>query len=499
MGTLTRARGDFVPPSRTPLFVRDAWGAIPPQEIRTPPPRFPGDPGFGASLRARSRLPGSREDGLTHRAEPVLTATSALTRFGAASLLAVAGAALLSVAALAADPTPAPSPSPDCGVTALKNCLDTPTTDLTQTIWSSMSGLVSDAARNVVQSLGCELVATGTPSPATSTPPAPGVQCTAQATNGGLSAPDLTGTYFTPFYQRAAVVAALIAMGVGMAAAAFFAVTRNGVRLIYAGIGYPALVAIGIVAAPGVLATVLRLTDDLGFYVAGPVQVSNALNNLAGIYQYPPPSGATVAGAPPPIFVVMVTSLAAMLFGMVALVEVLARSVAIYLVVLFWPLALAGSAWGAGFAFARRFLKVILAVILAKPVMVIVISFGIGLIATRALDLISMVEGVMILLVALLAPLVPFAMLGGAEAAIGGQLQLQQRLETALGAGGVEAAGGQAQSPAGGGAGGSANGTGGDRAGASGATPVVAAIGNGRGRSILQKSTDGSVEESARA
>ena len=56
MGERQNASGDFVPPSGTPLLVGDVGGAS------------------GASLRVRSRRPGSREDGLTHRAEPKLTA-----------------------------------------------------------------------------------------------------------------------------------------------------------------------------------------------------------------------------------------------------------------------------------------------------------------------------------------------------------------------------------------------------------------------------------------
>src|SRR5439155_6717973 len=43
------------PPFQNPPSVRDVRGAIPPQEIRTP--------GFGASLRVRSRRLGTREDG----------------------------------------------------------------------------------------------------------------------------------------------------------------------------------------------------------------------------------------------------------------------------------------------------------------------------------------------------------------------------------------------------------------------------------------------------
>jgi hypothetical protein len=412
-----------------------------------------------------------------------------MIRRAAALLLGLAAAALLSTAALAADaPTPAPSPSPDCGVTNFQDCLKTSTSDVTQTIWDSMTKLVADAARNVILGLGCELTVTGSPdvagaSQAAAATPLCAGQQSSQASKNLLS-PDLTGAYFSQYYQRAAVVAALIALGVGMAAAAFFAITRNGMRLAYAGLGYPSLVAIGIVVAPGLLATVLRLTDDLGFYVAGPATLSNAFQNLAGIYQMPPPAGATVSGAQPPVFVILVTALAAVLFGLVGIIELLARSVAVYLVVLFWPLALASSAWGGGFGLARRFLRVIVAVILAKPVMVIVLSLGVGLIATTPLDLISMVEGVMLLLVALLAPLVPFALFGGAEAAVAGQLQVRQRLEGAVGGGG-EATPAQAAPGA------AANGSG-------GALPTApVAVAAGRGRASLRKSTDGSVEGAA--
>src|SRR5256886_3769396 len=52
-----QAGGGRPPPPDPLLLVRDVGGAS------------------GASLRARSRLPGSREDQLTHRAEPVLAAT----------------------------------------------------------------------------------------------------------------------------------------------------------------------------------------------------------------------------------------------------------------------------------------------------------------------------------------------------------------------------------------------------------------------------------------
>jgi hypothetical protein len=449
-----------------------------------------------------------------------------LIRGAATALLALAAAALLSTAAFAADaPTPAPgpttappatpaatpspgpstsaSPSPsgspgaDCGVTNFQNCLQTSTNDVTSTIWDSMTKLVADAARNVIGGFGCELTITGSPDIPGSSTAAATPLCAGQAggqASKALISPDLTGAYFSQYYQRSAVVAALIALGVGMAAAAFFAITRNGVRLIYAAIGYPSLVAIGIVVAPGLLNTIVRLTDDLGFYVAGPATLSNAFLNLAGIFQMPAPAGTNVGATPPPVFVIMVTSLAAVLFGLIGIIELLARSLAVYLVVLFWPLALASSAWGGGFSLARRFLRVIVAVILAKPVMVIVLSVGMGLISTSPLDLISMIEGVMLLLVSLLAPLVPFALFGGAEAAVAGQLQVRGRLEQVFGAatGSGESAPGQpAATPA---PSAYRNGSGGGAALPGSAAAVAPVAGGGRGRAILRKSTDGSVE-----
>jgi hypothetical protein len=405
-------------------------------------------------------------------------------------------------ASAAATPTPSPaatpstsaSPATDCGVTNFQNCLSTSTNDVTQTIWDSMTKLVADAARNVILGLGCELTVTGSPDVPGTSQTAAGPLCagTQGGQSKGLVSPDLTGAYFSQYYQRAAVVAALIALGVGMAAAAFFAVTRNGMRLAYAAMGYPSLVAIGIVVAPGLLATIIRLTDDLGFYVAGPATLSTAFQNLAGIFQMPAPAGTNVGGSPPPVFVIMVTSLAAMLFGLVGIIELLMRSVAVYLVVLFWPLALASSAWGGGFGLARRFLRVIVAVILGKPVMVIVLSLGVGLISTVPLDLISMVEGVMVLLVALLAPLVPFVLFGGAEAAVAGQISVRGRLEQVFGGGG------RGDSvPVQGAAAATTTAVAGNGALPAAPAAVAPAAAGGRGRAILRKSTDGSVEGSS--
>jgi FAD:protein FMN transferase len=57
-------QGGAGPPFRNPPSASDVGGASPPHEIRTPPPRFRGDPGSGASLRDSLPGPRSREDAL---------------------------------------------------------------------------------------------------------------------------------------------------------------------------------------------------------------------------------------------------------------------------------------------------------------------------------------------------------------------------------------------------------------------------------------------------
>ncbi len=57
---MTRGKGGQAPPSKTPPLVRDVWCA------------------YGAALRVSPQAVRAREDGLTHAAEPTLTATQAI-------------------------------------------------------------------------------------------------------------------------------------------------------------------------------------------------------------------------------------------------------------------------------------------------------------------------------------------------------------------------------------------------------------------------------------
>jgi hypothetical protein len=331
-----------------------------------------------------------------------VAALGPLTRLARAAFLSLLPTLVLSSAALAA-PVGANAPCiADWQACAATDAVQGASAVLEQTIWTGLVHMVADGASSVITELANDI--------------------------GRLTDPDLGATYLGAIYQRAANAAAIVALAVAMAAAAFHAVTRNGLRLLYVTFGYPGLVALGIAAAPAVLTTVLRVTDALAGYVAGGAQLTCALRNLG-----------TAWTADSTGFVGAVAALGAIAFGIVAIIELLARSTAITWVVVLWPIALASSAWGGGFGLARRFLKVLTALVLAKPVMVIAISLGVAMIGQQQtngacptfgqLDVHGLLQGLTMLLVVVAAPLAPFALIGGAEAAVAGQLQVRERVQ----------------------------------------------------------------------
>jgi hypothetical protein len=93
-------------------------------------------------------------------------------------------------------------------------------------------------------------------------------------------------------------------------------------------------------------------------------------------------SGATAAGQPTaPTFVVFVGGLAVVFGALMVWIELLIRSAAVYVAVLFLPLALASLAWPAIAHWTRRLVDTLVALILAKFVIVSVLSLAAGALA----------------------------------------------------------------------------------------------------------------------
>ncbi|MGD0311718.1 MAG: hypothetical protein ABSC90_04575 [Acidimicrobiales bacterium] len=93
-------------------------------------------------------------------------------------------------------------------------------------------------------------------------------------------------------------------------------------------------------------------------------------------------TGATAAGQPPaPAFVLFLGALAVVVGAVLVWVELLIRSSAVYVAVLFLPLALASLAWPAISHWCRRLVDTLVALILGKFVIVSVLSLAVGALA----------------------------------------------------------------------------------------------------------------------
>jgi hypothetical protein len=92
-------------------------------------------------------------------------------------------------------------------------------------------------------------------------------------------------------------------------------------------------------------------------------------------------SGPATGGPPTPTFVVLMGGLAVVFGAFLLWVELLIRSAAIYVAVLFLPLALASLAWPAIAHWCRRLVDTLVALILSKFVIVSVLSLAAGALA----------------------------------------------------------------------------------------------------------------------
>ena len=147
-----------------------------------------------------------------------------------------------------------------------------------------------------------------------------------------------------------------------------------------------------------------RIVDDLG---------TAALGGQAGV----------------PEFLVLVVSVVVVVATFTVWVELLLRAAALYVAVLFLPLALATLAWPAVSHWCRRLAETIAALVLAKFVVVAVLSLGAGAVAvgsgstpSGASSLTAVVGGAALLLLASLSPWALLRLLPVAEASAAAHL-----------------------------------------------------------------------------
>jgi hypothetical protein len=218
---------------------------------------------------------------------------------------------------------------------------------------------------------------------------------------------DLGAGWFTAHYQAMAGLAAVVVLPM-LLVATVQAVYRQSAAVLVRVVAVQlplALVLTG--AAVQLVELSLAATDALGSTVSSGVgtDVQQALQGVAGQLV------AQAGGGPDsaPAFVVMLGALLVAFGAFVLWLELLVRAAAVYVAVLFLPMALASLVWPAVSHWCRRLVETLAALVLAKFVIVAILSLAAAALASGTGAGFSSVLGGGALL--LLAAFSPFALL----------------------------------------------------------------------------------------
>jgi hypothetical protein len=223
--------------------------------------------------------------------------------------------------------------------------------------------------------------------------------------------PDLTATWFIPqetlmVELMALVMFPLLAVST-IGAIAHQDLSRLGRTWL---VSLPLALLCGFVGIE--LTTVgLKVTDALSSTVLSQVDLAATIG-VAVEGMSNPLTGPVVTGA-----IAFLALVAAILLWL----ELVLRSAAVYIAVLFWPLAMAGLVWPSTTRMAKRLIEMLAALLLAKFVVAAVLALGVNAVSTGGAD--GAITGVAILLLAGFAPFLLFRMVPVIEAAAIGHLE----------------------------------------------------------------------------
>ncbi len=191
--------------------------------------------------------------------------------------------------------------------------------------------------------------------------------------------PDLTSSWWKSHYAAMATVGLAIMFPFAMLLIVLATIRRDPVMMLRGFFIQVPLAFLLTVAAVGITSSLLAITDNLTQYVAGPMQQDTAafFTGLSRLFMNPLSAASVV-----PLFVVAITAIATVIAGLVLFLELLIRSAVIYLALLFLPLALAATVWPGARVWAKRLTETLGAAILAKFVIVAVLSLAAAALAS---------------------------------------------------------------------------------------------------------------------
>jgi hypothetical protein len=204
---------------------------------------------------------------------------------------------------------------------------------------------------------------------------------------------------------------------------------RDPGQLLRAGGVYVPVAIVGGAAAVVLTDTALSVTDALTSAVTGDMAANfaAAMDALRGAIAAVSSPGTIGAGTMLAITVMLVMLAGALLIW----IELLLRTSAIYVVVLFLPLAMSGLVWRATVSWTRRMIEILVALILSKFVIVVIIDLAAGMIVAGD-GIGTILQGATLLLLAACAPFALLRLIPLAEAGVIGHLEGMERRPVAV-------------------------------------------------------------------
>ena len=236
----------------------------------------------------------------------------------------------------------------------------------------------------------------------------------------GTTSPDVVNAdWFVSQYRVMLALAVVIALPILLVSVAQSIVRADGMQAIRSAFVFLPLAAILSAVGPAMVQMLINVSDWMSAALGGNASadaqkfMSDAGSALAGL-------GAGSVNPAAPVFGVLLGALIVTLGALSIWLELLLRAAAIYISVLFLPLALSAMIWPAGWRWCRRLIEFLIAIIFAKVFIVAIINLAAAGLARGGLG--DKFEGVLaggaLLLMAAFTPVALLKLIPLAEAAV---------------------------------------------------------------------------------
>jgi hypothetical protein len=234
----------------------------------------------------------------------------------------------------------------------------------------------------------------------------------------------LDAQWFREHFSVMRTLALLILLPMMLVGLISSVIHRDVAQLLRAGVVYVPVAIMGGFAAIELTDRALQVTDWATSFVTGdlPNSIQSAVTMLGHAVSALDAPGTEGLGN----FLAIAVLLLLMAGALLIWIELLLRTGAIYVVVLFLPIAMSGLVWRGTVAWTRRMVEVLVALLLSKFVIVVVIDLAAGMI-TAGDGVGTVMQGATLLLLAAFAPFALLRLVPIVEAGVIGQLERMER------------------------------------------------------------------------